>query len=131
MTAADYFMTALCLYREARGEGNVGMTAVACVVRNRVEKHNSTPYAEVVKKWQFSSITASGDPQLILYPLEVDMIWHTAQLLSQNVLDGSTADITGGATLYYDDSISFPASWNKDHTETTVKLGRLNFFKEI
>lgn len=131
MTTSDYFMTALCLYREARGEGNSGMTSVACVIRNRTIKRNTTPYAEVIKKLQFSSITDPKDQQLTTYPMEVDLAWQQAQLIAKNVLNNDIQDITQGATLYYDDSIPFPPSWNKIHTQDTVKIGRLNFFKEI
>ena len=131
MTHADYAMTALCLWREARGEGNTGMLAVACVIRNRVQKHGSTYFAQVVKPWAFSSITAHGDPQLTAFPTESDMQWIQAQLIAGNVIDGGVNDITNGATLYYDDSISFPKSWNKDAVVNAGKIGRLNLFREV
>lgn len=131
MTPADYFMTALCLYREARGEGNAGMTAVGCVIRNRMHRRSSTAYAEVVKRLQFSSITDPKDPQLAVYPLAGDAAWQQAQLLAQNVLNGDVQDITQGATLYYDDSIAFPASWDATKLTPLGKIGRLNLFKEI
>ena len=78
MDFADQFMSALCLWREARGEGTDGMTAIMCVLRNRVARHNSSYYAEVIKPWQFSSITAKGDPQLGLYPQPTDSQWQLA-----------------------------------------------------
>lgn len=131
MNAADQFMTALCLWREARGEKIDGITAVACVLRNRVNKHNSSYYAEVIKKWQFSSITAPGDPQLVIYPQSSDSDMMLCMNLAVMVAEGNIVDPTGGATLYYDDSIKFPSSWDKSKVEPTVKIGRLNFFKEI
>lgn len=133
MTSADQFMSALCLWREARGEGTNGMTAIMCVLRNRVARHNSSYYAEVIKKWQFSSITAIGDPQLGLYPQSTDPQWQLATNLVGMIgpEDSRVADVTGGATLYYDDSIAFPASWNRAVVQSTVKIGRLNFFKEL
>lgn len=130
-TQADYALTSICLYREARGEGNTGMTAVACVIRNRVNKRNSTFYAEVVRHLQFSSITAPGDPQLIVYPAESDASWQQAQLIAGNIIDGVVQDITVGSTLYYDDSIAFPKSWDRSKVVATIKIGRLNLFKEI
>src|SRR5271156_648555 len=129
MDSADQFMLALCLWREARGVGNSGMVAVACVLRNRVDKHKSTFYAEVVKPWQFSSITAKGDPQLSNYPVASDLSWQLAQKVAMSV--PTLTDTTGGATLYYDDSIPFPKGWDIHKVEDTVKLGRLNFFKEL
>jgi spore germination cell wall hydrolase CwlJ-like protein len=131
MNFADQFMTALCLWREARGEGNQGMTAVACVIRNRAEKRDNSPYAEVVRPWAFSSITAHGDPQLAKWPEESDPSWIAAKDIATLTLAMPTTDITKGATLYHDDSISFPKSWNRAAVEPTVKLGRLNFFREI
>ncbi len=130
MTPGDIFMLSLCLYREARGDGYNGMVAVGCVVRNRVNKRGSTYYAEVVRPWQFSSITAHGDPQLCLYPAEADTSWIEAQTIAAKVCDGSITDTTGGATLYYANSIPFPASWNKAVLTATVTVGNQFFFKE-
>jgi N-acetylmuramoyl-L-alanine amidase len=131
MNHADYALVALTLWREARGEGTTGMTAVACVIRNRVHKHNSTPFAQCVKKWAFSSITDPKDQQLTLYPVDTDPQWQQAQLIAGNVLDGQTQDITSGATLYYDGSISFPSSWNLAAVKAVGKIGRLNLFREV
>lgn len=142
----DYAMTALCLWREARGEGQTGMTAVACVIRNRVMKHNSTYLAEVTKKWAFSSMTAPGDSQLILYPTVNDAVWITSQLAAQTVIDGDSTDITSGATLYWNPNgiqstktytlpdgtvVKFPQSWNVDATQFAVKIGNHIFLREI
>lgn len=107
------------------------MLAVACVIRNRVQKHNSTYYAQVVKPLAFSSITAHNDPQLTTFPKDSDASWIQAQLIAGNVMDGGVNDITNGATLYYDDSISFPKGWNKDAVVPVGKIGRLNLFREI
>ena len=131
MTSADQFMLALCLWREARGVGNSGMVAVACVLRNRVEKNKSNYYIEVTKPWQFSSITAKNDPQLGLYPSYADSSWQLAQKIASPLSMVALADTTEGATLYYDDSIPFPAGWDIHKVEDTVKIGRLNFFKEL
>jgi spore germination cell wall hydrolase CwlJ-like protein len=131
MTPANEFMLSLCLWREARGEDVDGMTAVACVVRNRVIKNDSSYYAEVTKPWQFSSITAKDDPQLNKWPLAADASMAVADGIALAVADGNTEDVTMGATLYYDDSISFPESWDKTKVSATVKIGRFNFFKEI
>lgn len=131
MTPADLFMTALCIWREARGEGKFAMTAVACVIRNRVAKRNSSPYVEVIRPLAFSSISSPGDPQLKLWPKLTDLSWLTAQKVAAEVLTTSASDPTKGATLYFDDSISFPKSWNPAAVQATVKLGRLNFFREV
>lgn len=145
MTPADYALTALCLWREARGEGQAGLTAVACVIRNRVNKHSTTPMAEVVKPWAFSSMTAKGDPELTLYPMDNDPQWVQAQLIAGNVLDNATGDITGGSTLYYNpkgivttdvytlpsgQSIPWPQGWSQAAAKYQCRIGQHYFFSE-
>jgi len=143
---ADYAFTSLCIWREARGEGQAGMTAVACVLRNRVHKNNSTYFAEVTKPWQFSSITAKGDPQLGLFPGATDGLWTTAQLTAGNVIDGDVQDITNGATLYWNPAgiesdktyvlpdgsqVKFPHTWNPAAVRWTATIGHHIFLKEV
>jgi len=131
MNCTDEFMTALCIWREARGVEGDGMIAVGCVIRNRARKHETTFYQEVVKSLQFSSITAKGDPQLTNFPKETDSQFISAQHITSQLQTLDYADITGGATLYYDDSIEFPSTWNRNAVVPTVKIGRLNFYKEL
>src|SRR5258708_2781286 len=143
MSHSDYFMLALCLWREARGEGKDGQIAVACVVRNRVHKRMSSYYVEVVKPLQFSSITDKGvqdktggylrkpDPQLSLYPNSLDTAWKQCQEMAEVVCDVTIQDITNGATLYYADSIPFPPSWDKSKLIQTSKIGHHTFFREL
>lgn len=131
MDFSSLFMLALCMYREARGEGTTGMNAVGCVIRNRTIKNKSSYYSEIIKPWQFSSITDPNDKQLSKFPKDSDLSWSDAKYAAQYIFDGSVADITNGATLYYDDSIQFPKSWNRDKVIFTAKIGRLNFFREI
>lgn len=130
-TSADLFMTTLCLWREARGEGEQGMIAVGCVIRNRAARQKASPYSVVVQPWAFSSISASADPQLRLWPKESDPTWIAAQKIAANVLTTPIPDVTHGATLYHDDSIVFPSTWNRKAVEPTVKIGRLNFYREV
>lgn len=129
--AADLFMTALCMYREDRSGASAGMVAVGCVLRNRVARDKSTFYAEVVKRLQFSSITAPGDPELSLYPVTTDPSWVLAGKCALLVIDNEIADTTGGATLYYAESIAFPKSWDRSKVRQTVSVGGQLFFEEI
>jgi spore germination cell wall hydrolase CwlJ-like protein len=131
MTHMDYAMAALCLWREARGEGERGMAGVGWVLRNRVARRGSCYFAEVVRPWQFSSMTAKGDPQVANYPAVADPSWALAQQVAAYVIEKALADPTGGATLYYDDSIAFPKSWDRAKVQATVKIGRLNFYREV
>lgn len=125
------FMLALCMWREARGVGSDGMTAVGCVLRNRVVRQQTSYYVEVTRPWQFSSITAKNDPQLGLYPMLTDNSWALARQIANGISSSSLVDTTDGSTLYYDDSMDFPATWDKSKVKATVKIGRLNFFKEL
>jgi|GEM_PF-1937214 len=142
----DYFMLALCLWREARGEGRSGMIAVGCVVRNRVAKNNSTFYAEIVHRLAFTSITYKSDPQLAVYPADSDSSWQLAKLLAQDLCDGDIADVTGGATLYWNPNgiqsgasfnlndgteVAFPQEWNRAKVQETVQIGAHIFLKEL
>ena len=131
MSSADRFITSLCLYREARGEGLTGMTAVACVIRNRTAKHHTSFYAEVLKPLQFSSMTAPGDRQLGYFAGENDRTWQVAQETADRVISGQTADITGGATHYHDNSIGFPKGWGDPKAYTFLRqIGKLYFYRE-
>jgi spore germination cell wall hydrolase CwlJ-like protein len=144
----DYFMLALCLWREARGEGPDGMTAVGCVVRNRVVRNVSSYYEEVVKPLQFSSITAPGDHQLCLYSHENDHSWQVAEEIARKIIDREIGDLTAGATLYWNPAgiaekdskpytlkdgsiVRFPGSWNPHAVLQTVRIGAHIFLREV
>lgn len=132
VTPGDVYATAVCLWREARGEGETGMAAVASVIYNRCRQRGMTATAVVMEPWQFSSMTAIGDPQLSLYAPPADPYWMTAQVLALAALRGTAADATHGATMYYADSLKeFPKSWGNPSAYTfTVKIGRHNFYIE-
>lgn len=129
--AADQWITALCLWREARGGGVAEMTAVAWVIHNRVIYRRSDYTTQVLAKWQFSSMSAPGDPQLWKFPEENDASGKIAWDVAQKVIAVRISDPTGGADLYYDDALeAHPPSWSEPQYATpTVKIGRLNFFR--
>ncbi len=104
------------------------MVAVGCVVRNRVNAHSSSYYAEVVKPWQFSSITVKNDPEVNLYPSVVDAQWLAAQKIAVEIMDGILADTTNGAQFYYATTIPLP-QWAENMT-MTCQIGRQRFYKE-
>jgi N-acetylmuramoyl-L-alanine amidase len=131
MNAVDITLLALCLWREARGEGRTGMEAVACVLRNRVNRDKSTYYAEATKRLQFSSLTAPGDPELNLWPLTTDPQWQIALVIAEDMSTNVIADVTLGATLYYADSIAFPATWDRSKVRQTAHIGHHIFFAEV
>ena len=151
MTTEDQYDTALCIWREARGNKDTSgssyraMSAVACVIKNRVDKqrmihpfHGMTvpigqevTFADIVlARYQFSSMDP-GDPQYHTVPQAGDAQWSEAQDIAAYVTAGDLADITGGASLYYSDYIPFPAAWDKSKVIPTVQIGNMKFFREI
>ena len=122
------FLLALCIWREARGQGYNGMFAVACSIRNRVLRPAwwGRSYAEcITKKWQYSSVAAPGDPQLIRFPArQTEEGFDIALLAANDAISGKPSPVDG-ADSYYDDSIP-PPNWATPST-FVKKLGRLNF----
>jgi spore germination cell wall hydrolase CwlJ-like protein len=129
MNWGNYYicLIALTAWREARGEGVDGMRAVLHVIRNRVMSQRFGDWAMVcTKKFQFSSMSAPNDPELILWPETGDAQFEQAYQLAVAVFAGTDADNTNGATFYFADSIPAP-SWAASMRET-VKIGHQTFF---
>lgn len=133
MTWADWDVAiiALCAWREARGDGREGMRAVMHVVKNRAKAAGHSWASICAAPWQFSALTAHGDPELVIFPVHGQRDWEsfeTAMQLASDLLEGiDTEDITGGATHYFADGIPQP-SWAKGMTQT-ARIGRQTFFK--
>jgi hypothetical protein len=145
MTYLDKFMLCLTAWRENRGGGQIGMQSVINCIVNRCAKDKSTPYQECIKRLQFSSLTATGDPELTLWPQPSDVQWLNAQDLVTQAEAGTLADLTGGATLYYapasikttasftlpdGSSIPFPQGWNAAVVRYTVTVEGQAFFTD-
>ena len=128
MTHQDIAIGALCCWRENRGGGTPGMQSVLNVLQNRATHRGTSVYAEAVRRLQFSSMTAPGDPNLILYPLDGDPQWAMALILAGQMSDGTLTDITGGATSYYADSMTTPPYWAASMTPT-VEISGQKFFR--
>lgn len=143
--SVNLVLMALTAWRENRGGGKVGMQSVINVIINRARRDNNSPYYECVHKWQFSSISASSDPELVLWPVETDPQWAIALQLAESAIEGDLPDITGEATLYYaphaiktDRQIPinnvmtpFPQTWNSFAVEYTATVQGQVFFKEV
>jgi N-acetylmuramoyl-L-alanine amidase len=128
VTLSDQFVLALTCWRENRGGGWEGMQSVANVVMNRAAHRKTSPYAECVRPWQFSSLTAKGDPELVLWPGPADTSWQTALSIAQAAADGTLEDITEGATSYYALSMKTPPYWAATMSPT-VTIKNQKFFK--
>lgn len=124
MTPLDQISLALCAWKENRGGGLTGMTSVINVVMNRCKDSGSSPYAEVYRPLQFSSMSYQHDPQLLTQPKEDDLIWDQAQDLAVKAARGELPDITGGARFYYALSIPVRPKWASIKVPTVVIAGQ-------
>jgi len=107
---------ALLIWREARSEPYVGKVAVGWTVRDRVEhpKWWGDSYTAVMaKKWQYSSLAAPGDPQLIRWPVWPDPSFTECLRAADAVIHGTAPNPCPGADSYYATYIPAP-SWAKD-----------------
>ena len=134
MTTFDQEIMARTAMGEARGEGQDGMVAVMWCGLNRFN----------AKKW-FSAMTIAGTflkrlqfdcwtPEDVNYAYVINIsddigLFRNALQWAGQVISGMIPDPTGGATHYFDGSIS-PPSWALTATQT-AKIGRLTFFKDV
>lgn len=124
MTIQDQIIGALCAWREARGGGSAGLTSVLNVLMNRAAQRHTDVYTEATRRLQFSSMTATGDPNLILYPADADPQWAEALTLAQQAANGTLEDITQGSTSYYALSMSTPPYWAASMSPTLIIAGQ-------
>jgi hypothetical protein len=134
-------ITALCVWRESRGELLAVRRCVAWSIRNRAVKprwwnqprgaHPSLWHATVLKPWQYSSFN-HGDPNETRWPVsDTDEGWGETRDEVNLVMTDTGPDPTDGATHYFDTSISFPKAWGIEaNWLNTLNLGRVRFWKE-
>jgi N-acetylmuramoyl-L-alanine amidase len=132
----DRDLFALCVWREARGEGEDGMRAVAHVIKNRVgyPGFGLTLYDVIMGRNQFTSMSVSSDPEYSLQPKSDDLQFTFCQNLIPSILDNSDQDITKGAH-YYANLHNCTSGWFYDtivldskHHPITAQIGRHTFF---
>ncbi|MBK8157970.1 MAG: cell wall hydrolase [Rhodospirillaceae bacterium] len=126
-TAADADTLARTVFGEARGEKREGQTAVAWVIRNRVEMdlgNDGKPdwWGEGIqgvckKPGQFSCWLKSDRNARIIQAVTIDHpVFRQCLLVADDVLRNAVADPTIGATHYHHHAIK-PA-WIKGATVT-------------
>lgn len=137
---ADIDTLARTLWGEARGEGLVGMKAVACVIVNRFKQPgwwsrdkgddipDDTIQAVCRDPWQFSCWNPD-DPNLpkLLEVTREDKAFDNAWVLAELAVDGKLDDITNGATSYFSSTMGKPPYWAKDMTEV-AQWGKHKFY---
>jgi hypothetical protein len=114
----DCMKMAEALYFEARGEGWVGMKAVANVINNRVKssKFKNSVVDVVERPYQFSYIKEL-DKRVVR-----DKLSHRAALIiSQRVLTGEIEDNTIGSTHYVaPNKLKRVPKWVREFQQTVV-----------
>lgn len=123
------------IFGEARGEGRVGMEAVAHTILNRAAAPGwwGDSIISVAKKPKQYSAWNDGDPNSKLIqrkgPGQGDPVFDLAWAIAGDAMAGKYADPTGGATHYYNPKVVNPA-W-ADPAKKTVSIGNHDFFLGI
>ena len=108
----DVHSMALCVWKEARGQFNIGMQAVAHVIKNRVGTPGfaKTLHDVIYGKNQFTSMSVPADREFNLIPPDGDAQFAYCMGLCPTVLSGDDADPTFGAH-YYDNPKTATSGW--------------------
>lgn len=120
---------ALVVWRESRGEIYTAKLAVAFSIMERV-KHSkwwgNDLYSVIFKRFQYSSMTNKGDPNLVAWPTMTDPAWVDSMQASVAALAGSVKNPAPGADSYFDTSIA-PPVWAKPE-QFVIQIGSLRFY---
>lgn len=130
--AYDNEIAIATIFMEASGEPPEGRRAVAWVLINRLDsgRYNTTLAGVCLKPFQFSCWNTSDPNRMRLSnTLDTDPVLLDSGAALQEVLGGGYPDPTGGATLYYSDTMKTPPDWASAAT-FTVKIGSNLFFRE-
>lgn len=130
-TAWEIAIAALCAWRENRGGDKLGMQSVLNSLCNRAAFKKTSLATEALKKLQYSSMTAPGDPNLVLFPDKTDTRFQLALAMAEQAVAGTLPDITGGATHYYALSMSKPPYWVTSTAVQTAQIQNQVFFKGV
>ena len=112
---SDKDILARTLYGEARGEGQEGLEAVACVIMNRVKAkkwftgyivENGVKIPNVaqtcLKRAQFSCWNKNDANYPLLQKInDNDLIFRHCLAIAERALNGNLIDFTNGATYYH------------------------------
>ena len=128
----DEQLMALCVWREARGEGILGKRGVCHVILNRIKKGGwwgGTVQGVVLHKYQFSSFNAN-DPNSKLWPADDEADWLDCLEEARAALAGESEDVTSGATFYWSRPLTAtPQAWGPGRE--TVQIGHLHFWTPL
>lgn len=129
---SDADLLALCIWREARGEGMLGKRGVAHVVCNRIAARSffgHDVHSVILRPYQFSSFNAT-DPNTDKWPEETDSSWQDSQAAAKQVLSWNDPDLTASALYYFSPPLTHPPSaWGS--VGVTLVVGHLTFCKPV
>jgi len=118
-------LLALDVWRESRGQSSAWPGVLWCVL-NRARHPQwwgNDVISVITHKWQFSSMTAPGDPNTVQWPAASDPQFLAIVDLIAKWEVGTVPDPTNGATYYYSRPLTAPpAAWG-DVQETAVING--------
>lgn len=117
---SDFRCMVATLYHEARGEGVMGIEAVASVIMNRAKQSRKSVCSIVYERKQFSWVYVTKDKRIKGNIMDILSITHKA-------LSGVLVDVTHGATFYHATYVK--PSWAK-HKVMTVQINKHIFYKE-
>lgn len=111
--SADLTFLALTVWREARGESYDCKLAVAYSILQRVKLrrwYGDTITEVIFKKWQYSSMTAPRDPNLVDWPKSDDQSWIDSLGAAQQAVQEKGLNPAPGADSYFSANIA-PPDW--------------------
>jgi uncharacterized protein (TIGR02594 family) len=131
----ELLIMARTLYAEARGEGRVGIEAVASVIINRVRSSRfpSTISGVCLQPFQFScwNKNAPGRAQLLQLQPDADNDIRICMEVAKAAAAGNVVDQTGVALHYHSTSISRPSWVINSPDATSVTIGHHIFYNGI
>lgn len=124
------------LYHEARGEGEIGMLAVANVIHNRY-MHPNYPdtYCDIINQRKQFSYTLEGKPHgealeahVAYQPERVRVAYQTAEKIADDVVEGRLQKFLPENALWYT-TTKVKNYWTKTK-KVAVQIGNHKFYKE-
>lgn len=124
------------LYHEARGEGEVGMLAVANVIHNRYNHPNyPDTYCGVINQHKQFSYTLEGKPQgehlkahLAFKPEKARNAYQTAEKIADDVVEGRLQKFLPSTVLWYT-TTKVKNYWTKTK-KVVVQIGNHKFYSD-
>ena len=131
VAASDWRRSAVaaCLVREAGIDGREGMTAVMDVIVNRCKLSGRTPYQEVTRRKQFSSMSIGVASAV--RDASKSSHWLYALSVASYGVDGWRWPVTDGSTHYYAPKRLPRAPYWVRHMEYKTTIRRHRFYREV